>query len=211
MAQYSPETERVRRIYDRRAGNARPSSSNRASLRWLCSRARGDTLEVGIGTGQTLPYYSRTVRLTGLEPSQASLDRAAERAHELRLDSALVAGDAAALPFADEHFDTVVFAYALCTIPDDRAAVAEAVRVLRPGGLLLLVEHVRSPNPLVRTLERVFDPIEVRRVGDHLVREPLDHVLAEGLKVEELERRMLGIEERLSARKPDAERMAQAG
>lgn len=73
------------------------------------------------------------------------------------------------------------------------------------------MEHVRSPNIVIRALERLLDPIEVRRVGDHLVREPLDHVLAEGMEVVCLERRMLGIVERLAARKPEADELEAVG
>lgn len=106
------------------------------------------------------------------------------------------------MPFPDEHFDSVVFSYALCTIPGDRTAVAEAVRVLRRGGRLLLIEHVRSPNPIIRAIERLLEPMTVRRMGDHLLREPLDQVLAEGLEIEELELHWFGLVERLAARKP---------
>jgi ubiquinone/menaquinone biosynthesis C-methylase UbiE len=202
------ETERIRRIYDRRAGSARTSGG--ADLRWLCSQAQGETLEIGIGNGRTLPFYPRHVHLSGIELSPVSLEIAARRARELGLDASLREGDAAALPYPDDHFDTVVFCFARCTIPNDRAAIGEAVRVLRPGGLLLLVEHVRSPRYLVRSLERLFDPITVRRSGDHLLREPLEHVLAEELEVECLERRLLGIVERLVARKPEADELAEA-
>jgi ubiquinone/menaquinone biosynthesis C-methylase UbiE len=104
----------------------------------------------------------------------------------------------------------VVFCFVLCTIPDDRRAIAEAVRVLRPGGRLLMVEHVRSPNRLVRWLERALDPITVRRQADHLLREPLDHVLAEGLEIETLERSWFGVVERLAARKPEDDELAEA-
>lgn len=139
-----------------------------------------------------------------------AVDLAERRARELGLDVTLRQGDAAALPYPDEHFDTVVFCYALCSIPDDRTAVAEAVRVLRPGGRILLIEHVRSPNRLVRTIERLIEPIALRRMGDHLLREPLDHVLAEGLEVETLERSWFGMVERLVALKPDSEELAEA-
>jgi SAM-dependent methyltransferase len=208
VADQDPETARIRRIYDRR----RPGSSaaGSADLRWLCSRAEGDTLEIGVGRGRTLPYYSRHVRLSGIELSPVSLAEAVRRAREIGMNAALVEGDAAALPYPDEHFDTVAFCFSLCTIPDDRRAVAEAVRVLRPGGRLLAVEHVRSPNLAIRALERLFDPIEVWRGGDHLLREPLDHVVAEGLEVERLERRLFGIVERLAALKPDNEELAEA-
>lgn len=195
------ETERIRAIYDRRAVTA-PSARRAAGLEWVCSRAQGDTLEIGIGQGRTLPYYPRSVHLTGLELSEVALAVASKRASDIGLDAQLVAGDAAALPFADESFDSVVFSFALCTIPDDRAAVAEAVRVLRSGGRLLLIEHVRSPNPIVRAVERLLEPLTMRRMGDHLLREPLAYLLAESLEIEELERHWFGLVERLVARKP---------
>ena len=103
-----------------------------------------------------------------------------------------------------------MFAFVLCTIPDDRRAMAEAVRVLCPGGRLLLVEHVRSPNLVVRAIERLLEPVTLWRMADHLLREPLSHVLAEGLEVERLERSWFGVVERLAARKPEAEELAQA-
>jgi SAM-dependent methyltransferase len=80
--------------------------------------------------------------------------------------------------------------------------VAEARRVLRPGGRLLLLEHVRSPVRAVRVIERLLQPLSVRFAADHLTREPLDYIRAEGLEIERLERSKCGIVERVSARKP---------
>jgi ubiquinone/menaquinone biosynthesis C-methylase UbiE len=109
--------------------------------------------------------------------------------------------DAQRLGFADASFDTVVFTLALCSIPDDRRAVAEARRVLRPGGRLLLLEHVRSPNPVVRGVERLLDLLTVPMQGDHLVREPVEHLRREGFEIERLERLKLGLVERVAARR----------
>jgi hypothetical protein len=75
---------------------------------------------------------------------------------------------------------------------------------------LLLVEHVRSPNLIVRTIERVAEPITLRRMADHLLREPLDRILAEGLEIETLERSWFGAVERLAARKPETDELAEA-
>lgn len=211
MADSRTETERIRRIYDRRAGDLRESRESghlREVRRWLAGHAEGAVLEVGIGKGATIPYYRPEVDLTGVELSPACLSVARQRAAALGRRADLRLGDATALPFPDEHFDTVVFSFVLCTVPDDRRAVGEAVRVLRPGGRIVLAEHVRSPNVLVRLLERALEPIELRRMADHLLREPLDHVLAEGLDVEIIERHMFGIEERLVARKPEADEVA---
>ena len=203
------ETDRIRRIYDRRAATA-PSAKGDANLRWLCGGAEGETLEIGIGRGRTLPFYPPDVHLSGIELSRVALEVAKSRANELGISANLRQGDAASLPYPDAHFDTVVFSFVLCTIPDDRRAVAEAVRVLRPGGRLILVEHVRSPNVVMRTIERLLEPITLRRMADHLLREPLDHLLAEGLGIELLERRWLGVIERIAARKPDADELAEA-
>ncbi len=208
MPEHDRETERIRRIYDRRSRTAPPGRD--AGCSWLCAQAGGDTLEVGIGSGRTLPYYPQGIRLSGIELSGVAMQMATRRAAELGMDASLRQGDATALPYPNEHFDTVVFCYVLCTIPDDRTAVAEALRVLRPGGRLLLLEHVRSPNQLVRTIERLAEPITMWRMADHLLREPLELIIAEDLEVVMLERRMFGLVERLVASKPEAEDLAQA-
>ena len=110
-------------------------------------------------------------------------------------------GDAQALDFDDSRFDTVVFSLCLCSIPDDRKAVAEGVRVLKPGGRMLLLEHVRSPSRIVRAGQRLIEPLSLRFQADHLTREPLEHVQAVGLQIEEMHRWGWGIMERISARK----------
>ena len=111
-------------------------------------------------------------------------------------------GDAESLDFPDESFDTVVCTYGLCTIPDDRAAAGEALRVLRPGGRLVLLEHVRSPSAPVRAVQRLLDPLSVRFGADHLVREPLDYLEAVGFEVESVQRLKWGIVERVIAHRP---------
>ncbi len=171
---------------------------------WIASRARGDTLEIGIGTGLNLPHYGVDLVLTGIDLSPAMLARARRRAEELRRAVTLREANAETLEFSDGSFDTVVFGLCLCSIPDDRRAVEEAARVLRPGGRLLLLEHVRSPKRPVRALQRVLDPLSVRFQADHLMREPLDHVRAAGLQVDEIERWARGVMERASARKPES-------
>ena len=202
------DTAWVRRYWDRSAAgyDRGIGTFERTLLRdgrqWVASRARGDVLEVGIGTGRSLGEYPAEVRLTGIDLSAGMLDQARARARELGRAVTLVAGDAEHLDLADASFDTVVFCLALCSIPDDGAAVREAKRVLRPGGRVVLVEHVRSPNVAVRTIERGLNAFTTRFQADDLLREPLDHLRADGFAIEELERSRLGIIERLAARKP---------
>ena len=201
-------TEPVRRFYDKSAGryNRQIAFFERVLFgggrEWVCSQAEGDVLEVALGTGRNLRHYPPNVRLTGIELSPAMLDLARQEAARVGRDADLRAGDAQALEFPDESFDTVTCTLGLCTIPHDRTAVNEMYRVLRPGGRLLLLEHVRSPVGPIRLAERALEPLFVRLEHDHLTREPLEHVRAAGFEVERLERSKLGIVERLSARKP---------
>jgi ubiquinone/menaquinone biosynthesis C-methylase UbiE len=202
------ESERVRRIWERVAPRydrkmRRPERLLFGGGReWVCSRARGDVLEISIGTGRNLPLYGPDVRLTGIDISAAMLELAKRRADGLGRVADLRVGDAQALELPDASFDTVVCTLALCSIPDPRAAVAEMKRVLRPGGRALLLEHVRSPRFVVRAVQRAIEPIAVWLEGDHLLREPLEMLHAEGFEIDEVERTKLGIVERVAARRP---------
>lgn len=168
---------------------------------WACRQVHGDVLEVGVGTGRNLPCLPDGVRLTGMELSPAMLARAEERARRLGRTVDLRVGDAQRLPFADATFDTVLATLTLCSIPDDVTAVAEMARVLRPGGRLVLLDHVASPSRVVRTVQRLLEPLFLRLAADHLLREPEDAVRRAGLVVEELVRSRAGLVLRLTARK----------
>jgi ubiquinone/menaquinone biosynthesis C-methylase UbiE len=206
------ETERVRRIQDRMA----PRFDRQMGFwekvlfgggrEWACSQARGEVLEIAIGTGRNLPYYAPDIRLTGIELSPEMLAIASEGAKTLGRDVDLRLGDAQALEFDDQSFDTVIITFALCSIPDDRRAVAETRRVLRPGGRLILLEHVRSPSLPVRTVQRLLDPLTVRFEADHLVRDPLDYLADEGFEVDRVQRLKWGIVERVAARNLSGDR-----
>jgi ubiquinone/menaquinone biosynthesis C-methylase UbiE len=202
------ETERVRRLQDKAAPKYDRTMGRWEKVlfsggrEWVCSQARGDVLEIAIGTGRNLPHYPADVRLTAIELSPQMLSIARKRAADLGREVDLRLGDAEALDFPDASFDTVVCTFALCTIPDDRKAVAEAKRVLRPGGRFVAIEHVGSPVRMVRAVERMLEPITVRLEGDHLTREPLNHLNADGFTIERLERSRWGIVERVLAVKP---------
>lgn len=173
--------------------------NNRA---WVCSRARGDVLEVAIGTGLNLPFYDSGVRLTGIDLSPEMLDIARKRASALGREAVLEEGDAHNLAFVDESFDAIVCTFSLCNIPDVDRAVGEMERVLRPAGRLLLVDHIRSASKPVYWLQKLIELLSVRIDGDYMTRRPSHQVRAHHFEIEEQERfRLGGIVERLSARK----------
>ena len=201
------ETERVREVQDKHApGYDRKISFFERVLfeggrEWVCSRARGRTLELAIGTARNLPLYGDDVELTGVELSPQMLAQARSRANEIGRPVDLREGDVQSLEFGDESFDTVACTLGFCTIPDPWRGLAEAWRVLVPGGSLHLLEHVRSPSRPVRVVQRLLDPLAVRFEADHLLRDPIDHLEEVGFEVTELERSKWGIVERVSARK----------
>jgi ubiquinone/menaquinone biosynthesis C-methylase UbiE len=169
---------------------------------WITSRARGRVLEVAVGTGRDLPYYSADVTLTGIDLSPAMLRIARRRAAELGLEVDLRVGDAQKLPFDDESFDTVVTALALCSIPDAVMAITEMKRVLVPGGRLLLLDHIRSSWPPIAAGQWLVERVTIPAAGDHLTRRHLPVVKRSGLEIVETVRRKAGTIERIHAQKP---------
>jgi ubiquinone/menaquinone biosynthesis C-methylase UbiE len=169
--------------------------------RRLCSRASGRTLELAIGTGLNLPFYPGGVRLTGVDLSPAMLAVAKQRSRKLGIDAELLVGDAHALDFPDDSFDTVISTLFFSSVPDPRRAAAEVLRVLKPGGRLLLLDHVRSPIMPVRLVERLLDRPLRRFSGCNLMRDPLDYLGAVGFVVDRCDRFRWGIVLEVVARK----------
>lgn len=164
---------------------------------WVASRAAGRTLEVAVGTGLNLPNYPAGIDLIGIELSPRMLAHAQGRAGGLGLDVELREGTAHDLTFDDQSFDTVVCTLSLCSIPDHRLAVAEMIRVLRPGGKLILADHVLSDVAPVRWAQS-FVEVFSSRVGEHFTRRPL-RLLPPEVEVIEQERFLAGVIERLVA------------
>ncbi len=202
--------DRIRRIWDRYA--PRYDKEMRfwervmfaGGREWVCAQAVGETLEVAVGTGLNLPFYSAEVTLTGVDLSPAMLAVARKRAADLGREVTLREANAEALPFGDGSFDTVVCTLALCSIPDDRAAIAQMYRVLRAGGRLLLLDHVAAPNPVLRLGQRLFEVFTSRIAADYQTRRPLPLLQKAGFRVETSQRSRAGTVERLRAVKPAA-------
>jgi ubiquinone/menaquinone biosynthesis C-methylase UbiE len=168
---------------------------------WACSRAIGRSLELAIGTGLNLPVYPDDAAVTGIDLTPEMLERARRRAADLGQRVELCEGDAQALPFPDGAFDTVLATYAMCSVPDLPLTISEARRVLRSGGRLILVDHVRSSVAPLFWLQRLME-LAPSRTQDELTRRPMDQVRAAGFEIEESDRLRAGVVERLVARRP---------
>lgn len=120
----------------------------------LLAEAGGSVLEIGGGTGANLPHYDGKVEsLVLTEPEPAMLRRLQKKAHEQAPLAKILRAPAEDLPFEDDSFDTVVSTLVLCGVDDQARAVRELRRVLRPGGRLLFLEHVRSDDPNLARLQ----------------------------------------------------------
>lgn len=155
------DTSHVRRLYDEMAGNWRMLGIIDSLLlvkrlrRKHFASAAGEVLDVGCGTGENFDFLVRADLIAALDLSPEMTLEAKRRAAEIGKQVALLAGDAQLMPFPDDRFDTVISAFSSCTFPDYAAAFREMVRVTRPGGRILLLEHGRSSfGPIARRQNR---------------------------------------------------------
>jgi ubiquinone/menaquinone biosynthesis C-methylase UbiE len=131
-----------RRRLDRRAGYGCERLTIRDSREWVCRQARGQTLELGIGTGLNLRWYAADIQLVAVDLDRERLEVVAERASELGRAIGVAVADGHRLPFGRDTFDTVVCTLSICDVDSREATLAEVYRVVRPGGLLLLLDHL---------------------------------------------------------------------
>lgn len=159
----------------------------------LLGEARGDTLEVAVGTGMNLIHYPADVRLTAMDLSSVMMSYAQRESDRLFMDADFSMMDAEFLAFGDHTFDTVVDSLTLCTFHDPAKALREMARVCKPGGRVLLLEHGRSDNNLFRRYQDWQNPGYSKKTGCSLIREPLELVERAGLKLTANRRTFMGV------------------
>ena len=176
-------------LYDRSL-KATEEAGLRQMRREVLAGAEGRVLELGAGTGVNLDLYPEAVEdLVLVEPDPHMAKRLRPKLAESGRAARVVEAPAERLPFEDSSFDTVVATLVLCTIPDPAAALAEAARVLEPGGRLLFVEHVRSEDPgLARWQDRLEKPWRFLGDGCHCNRDTVATIAASRFELAEVER-----------------------
>ncbi len=133
------------------------------ALQVLAPRPNDHILEVGIGTGLNLPLYPRSVKITGVDLSEPMLRKAEEKLGEIGLTNVILrVMDAQNLLFPDNSFDHVLATYTISAVPDPVRTLLEIKRVCRPGGNIVILNHFKSDNPVVGTVEEMIAPVCVK-------------------------------------------------
>jgi ubiquinone/menaquinone biosynthesis C-methylase UbiE len=179
-------------LYDRMIAGTEEAGL-RDTRRRALTAASGRTVDIGAGTGANIGLYPETVtELVFAEPDPHMLKKLRPKLAGAGLEAEVVEAPAEKLPFKDSSFDTAVFTLVLCTAADPAAAVAEAARILRPGGRLIFVEHVRSEDPgLARWQDRLERPWRFCGDGCHCNRDTVATIETSSLTLEQVERGQL--------------------
>ncbi|HEY5729824.1 MAG TPA: methyltransferase domain-containing protein [Anaerolineales bacterium] len=146
-------------------------------------------LEVGVGIGKNMPYYPSGASITAVDLTPGMLQRARDRVEKMKLPSKveLHLGDVQQLDFPDAVFDLAVGTFVFCSVPDPVLGLRELRRVVQPGGRILLLEHLRSPNPIIGTLMDILNPIVVRLMGANINRKTVENITQSELEIERIE------------------------
>ena len=176
---------RQARLYDRLTAPMERMLGLVRGRAWVFERiAKGCVLEVGAGTGKNLPYYPERALVVASDLSPGMLARAVEKASDRSRAVRFVVTDAEDLAFRDGSFDTVLATCVFCTVPDPVRGLREARRVLKDGGEVVLLEHMR-PRGFLGKLFDLLDPMASRLMGPHINRRTLDNIRRAGLVVVE--------------------------
>ncbi len=148
----------------------------------ILSGAHDRTLEVGVGTGKNLKYYPEDAEITAIDFSESMLEKAREKAEKLKNPPVLRQMDVQNLAFDDASFDYVFTTYVFCSVPDPVKGLREIRRVLKPGGELVMLEHVRSEKSLLGLMMDLLNPIVVRLIGANINRKTVKNIERAGFE-----------------------------
>ena len=185
----SKQTDTIRRRYNRTAlfydwmDNMIPARLRRKAV----EQANGKVLEVGVGTGANLGFYLAGCQVTGIDFSPGMLQKAEKKVKEAKVPITLVEMDAQKMSFCDDSFDTVIATCVFCSVPDPVQGLKEVKRVCKPGGKIILLEHVRSENLALGLLMDLINPIAVHMIGSNINRKIVENVKLADMHIDSME------------------------
>ncbi len=180
-----PDSDIIRKRYDRIAPYFEGMEAVMEGLffrNWrkrLWAKVEGHhILEVGVGTGKNFDYYPKDARITAIDFSEQMLKQAAKKRDRKNVNVELELMDVQSLYFADNSFDTVICSFVFCSVPSAAKGLKELYRVCKPGGQVLLLEHVISSNPVIAAVMNLLNPVVVALVGANINRNTVKSVKA---------------------------------
>jgi ubiquinone/menaquinone biosynthesis C-methylase UbiE len=180
-----PDSDIIRKRYDRIAPYFEGMEAIMEGLffrNWrkrLWAKVEGHhILEVGVGTGKNFDYYPKDARITAIDFSGQMLKQAAKKRDRKNVNVELELMDVQSLYFADNSFDTVICSFVFCSVPSAAKGLKELYRVCKPGGQVLLLEHVVSSNPAIAAIMNLLNPVVVALVGANINRNTVKSVKA---------------------------------
>lgn len=185
----SSQTEIIRQRYNRTAlfydwmDKMIPVSLRKLAI----TQATGKVLEVGVGTGQNLPFYQGDCEVTGIDFSPAMLSKAKLKIEKANVPIDLLEMDAQAMTFADNTFDSVVATCVFCSVPDPVKGLQEIRRVCKKDGKIILLEHVRSEHPILGWMMDIMNPLSLYLVGSNINRDTVKNVIDAGIHLEDVQ------------------------
>src|SRR6266508_704624 len=154
----------------------------------LWSRIKGGCiLELGIGTGANIPYYPKECQVTAVDLSEQMLERAKRRAQELGASVDLQLMDAQHLTYPDHSFDAAITTCVFCSVPNPVQGMRELGRIVKPGGDIWLMEHMRVDKPVIGPMMDFVNPLVLRMMGANINRRTVENVKLAGLEIETIE------------------------
>jgi ubiquinone/menaquinone biosynthesis C-methylase UbiE len=150
--------------------------------------AKGEVLEVGIGTGKNIPFYPDSIKVTGIDFSRGMLERAKRKIENLSLKNVtLQEMNVEKINFPDESFDTVVSTFVFCTVPDPIKGLHEVHRVLKQGGKTVFLEHMKSKSFFLNIPLYMMHVFTKMLVGTSMIRETQKNIEKAGFKIKDVE------------------------